>query len=258
MRDDVSVVAFFGEPGAVESDGVAQWVTEWQKKCDRNDGELLAVYPKPASKPRAFDVSKLRKSGKTEYVGVFRVAEDFGQLALDAKASAEFDGSVSITIWSAMTDRWPLTVDGVEESLQAVLPWFTPLYGFGFTRPRGKGATLYAYGLAAGLGFSGGDMREADEIGRWMQELMSHRRHLRGMLRDVYPLNILSPLHLSQSVEGNTSLEEWILSSSNRGVLKRCKGLTIWSLNENQLAPCRDFLAAAGSLVVSAPTASSR
>ncbi len=82
-------------------------------------------------------------------------------------------------------------------------------YGIGYARTVELGPELYAHGIVSGLGYSDADMAEADRTGSWFNERIDFNRHLQGLLRDVYPLNVLSAPHLAQPV-GGVPLGEWI------------------------------------------------
>lgn len=99
------------------------------------------------------------------------------------------------------------------------LRWSTPAYGIAFSRDFEKSPDGYALGLVAGLGYSPKEDAEATSIAEWNREQIGERRHLKGMLRDVYPWNFLSEVHLASRC-GSQSFREWILADKNRGSLE--------------------------------------
>jgi hypothetical protein len=126
---------------------------------------------------------------------------------------------------------------------------FGPVYGIGFQRPFSKGPDLYAYGMAAGLGYSGTDRTEMNRIGAWMRERMAQNRHKNGMLRDVYPLNLLTRVHLSQEVERH-SLSDWINGTRERGELVDLgHEQWVWRLPNASVESVRSSLRAAGLII---------
>jgi hypothetical protein len=126
---------------------------------------------------------------------------------------------------------------------------FGPAYGIGFQRPFLKGPDLYSYGMAAGLGYSGTDRTEMNRIGSWMRERMTQNRHLNGMLRDVYPLNLLTRVHLEQKVEGH-SLSAWIKGAQERGQMVEVGAEQwIWRVPNPFVETVRSSLRAAGLII---------
>ena len=126
---------------------------------------------------------------------------------------------------------------------------FGPVYGIGFQRRLMEGPTLYAYGMSAGLGYSGADRIEMSRIGTWMRERMAQNRHKTGMLRDVYPLNLLTQVHLEQEVE-RQSLHDWISRSTARGQLVDLGGgQWIWRLADDLIEKVRVSLRSAGLII---------
>lgn len=91
-------------------------------------------------------------------------------------------------------------------------------YGIGYQRDFRLGPDLYAYGMVSGLKHTADDIAAADRIGAWFRERLNEKRHLAGMLRDIYPYNILSDAHLSQRMNG-ISLKDWIKRDHANGRL---------------------------------------
>jgi len=131
-----------------------------------------------------------------------------------------------------------------------------PSYGYAFRRPYSAGPTFFAHDM----GYGEAALYDDDEhrrVTRWLHERTDgaeHRgsapfRHLQGMQRDVFPLNILGPLHLQRMV-GDLSLRDWIESDISRGRLIEV-GADLWSwiVPGRQLATIQRHLQAAGLLV---------
>jgi hypothetical protein len=126
---------------------------------------------------------------------------------------------------------------------------FGPVYGIGYQRPFAKGPALYAYGMSAGLGYSGTDRIEMNRIGAWMRERMAQNRHKNGMLRDIYSLNLLTQTHLDQEVERH-SLHEWIEETQERGQLVDLGNKQwIWRLPDALIDNVRSSLRSAGLII---------
>ena len=92
------------------------------------------------------------------------------------------------------------------EFLEEVIGQFSQIvqlrYGIGYVKQFEFGPCVYAHGMVSGLGYSREDLIKADRIGAWFRERMAGNRHLAGLLRDVYPLNVISEPHLQQRVAG--------------------------------------------------------
>jgi hypothetical protein len=139
-------------------------------------------------------------------------------------------------------------LDNVELAKQ-MATIFSPVYGIGFQRPFLKGPDLYAYGMSAGLGYSGADRIEMNQIGVWMRERMGQRRYRDGMLRDVYPLNLLTESHVGQEIE-NRSLRDWIRQDPQRGQLGELDSQQwIWHVPTGSLEGVRVSLRSAGLVI---------
>jgi hypothetical protein len=126
-------------------------------------------------------------------------------------------------------------------------------YGIGYLRSFELGPSIYASGLGIAAGFSDEEMAEADRIGAWFREIIGANRHMRGYLRDVYPLNVISEPHLSQRV-GGMPLADWIGQSPQRGTLRSLPGdAWIWRIDESNVDAVRAELVQTGLLIAYPP-----
>jgi hypothetical protein len=136
-----------------------------------------------------------------------------------------------------------------EEIAQALAKEVTLKYGIGYNRDFKFGPDLYAHGLVAGLGYSSKDIEQADRISTWMHERSRENRHLRGYLRDVYPLNIISSCHLTRDVKG-ISLEQWINEDPSRGhIAQLSDDAWLWKIPEHHLAEVHTELQSSGCTI---------
>jgi hypothetical protein len=135
------------------------------------------------------------------------------------------------------------------ELIQEMLKLSAAAYGVGYVRPASLGPVPYALGIAEGLGFSGAEYEEATLISTWGYSGMPERVYEAGLLRDVYPLNALSPSHLAKSVAG-MPLRSWIEEANGkRGTLKSTtRDRWIWDLRGRELETLRAQLRANGCL----------
>lgn len=124
-----------------------------------------------------------------------------------------------------------------------------PTYGIAYQRTFKLGPDLYAYGMSAGLGFGDLDMEEADRIGAWARERRGAMRHIHRLLRDVYPMNLVSREHLNAPIS-DTTLREWISADSRRGILRSCSGdVSLWIVTREAIREIRSALKTAGLLI---------
>jgi len=95
-----------------------------------------------------------------------------------------------------------------------------PRYGFGYTHEYGVGPDYLAVGYAYKRGTRTKDQADwvrlsagsQDRAGR-PAEPAARYRHPRGLILDVFPMNVLSDIHLQHKV-GGASLKEWILENT--------------------------------------------
>ncbi len=133
-----------------------------------------------------------------------------------------------------------------------------PPYGYAYQRAYSKGPEYYAYDLAFGLDDRlPEDKDEKNRMLLWhlerldmvVQKKPAQYRHLRGLFRDVFPLNFISLVHLAQAVEG-VPLEAWIRADRSRGTLVSIStNLWSWELPDNSLVRVRDTLQRASLLI---------
>jgi hypothetical protein len=110
----------------------------------------------------------------------------------------------------------------LEKIIKELSIFIHPRYSFCHQRAFKKGPDFYTWGTIMGLdGYDFPEERpEEERISKWNHEYcMPDGDYRTGMLREIYPLNILSEAHLVQTV-GTHTLREWINSSSQHGDLK--------------------------------------
>jgi hypothetical protein len=117
---------------------------------------------------------------------------------------------------------------------------------------------MYAYDLIYGLDPSRPeDVEEREQMLLWSRERMDMTaqdkpapfRHLKGMQRDVYPLNVLTRPHLNRTV-GGQPLEKWIAADAQRGRLWQvADGVWVWTVPSVSLHFVQAQLADEGLLV---------
>jgi len=162
--------------------------------------------------------------------------------------------SMTIGIEKTMLFCWSQALAGVplsfcEDILRRVSAEVTLTYGIGYEREFVLGPEMYAVGFIAGLNVGRQNEAERDRIGAWMRERLNSRRHLQGLFRDIYRLNVVYSLHLSRVI-GGLALARWIEESRNRGVLRAIdNGAWVWELSDEQIPLVRSDLLNAGLLI---------
>jgi hypothetical protein len=129
-----------------------------------------------------------------------------------------------------------------------VIRTLNPAYGIGYLRELGKGPSLYAVGIGQGKDaeeYSGDAYREGVRHAHWGYTAMKEQIYREGIIRDVYPWNLLTKLHLEASING-ISLYDWI-KSDNCGTLRKVNDeCWIWEIKESNVAQVRSVLWDAG------------
>jgi len=117
---------------------------------------------------------------------------------------------------------------------------FEPKYGYVFQRKFSLGPAAYTAGVITGIHHP---HPEIDEITAWgIIGRGNHSLYKPHFIRDVYPLNFLSPQHLEGPV-GGQSLRQWIESDPARGTLAPVVGnLTAWTVDPAHIPALREAL----------------
>ena len=101
-------------------------------------------------------------------------------------------------------------------------------------------------------GTIGNDWSEADEEKIWSWSMNYNRsdgQYKPGDLRDVYPYNIISELHLNRDVHGQT-LESWIKSDPSHGTLEKISDTHwLWTVEDQHIPKAQEVLSSAHLLV---------
>lgn len=119
-----------------------------------------------------------------------------------------------------------------------------PIYGIGYKRKLELGPVKYALGICQGLeiGLTGEAYDEARNISRWCDMGMVKQVYRKGLLRDVYPWNFLTHLHLDWNINGK-SLKQWISQEDNHGYLiPIIEGEFLWEVKETHIPELRRIL----------------
>ena len=132
----------------------------------------------------------------------------------------------------------PFEQEGIWAPLSKLAHMINPRYGLVHQREYSKDPRFYTWGTIVGLDSDKypEDAIEEDKIAEWSRQYYHPQgKYHTGLLREIYPLNLLSHAHLSYPV-GNLTLEQWILSSSDHGELKTLtKTLWTWWVPEDKI-----------------------
>lgn len=123
----------------------------------------------------------------------------------------------------------------------------TPKYGYSYRRKWVEGPYWYPFGVISGL--DDGDPEE-EKIAKWARKYCRPDGSYKiGDLRDIYPMNVLSQVHLDRIVLGSR-LEDWILQNPIHGTLtKLTDNLWAWWVEETQIPHVLDALAPTGIIL---------
>ncbi|WP_010300861.1 hypothetical protein [Candidatus Odyssella thessalonicensis] len=120
-------------------------------------------------------------------------------------------------------------------------------YGYAFQRLFNQGPSFYPRGVLASSKLS---EDEEDRIALWNNEyMMPDGNYQTGDLRDIYPLNILSRVHLDRVVNGGR-FEDWIQAVPQRGSLEQITdSLWTWWVEADNIDAVRAALAPSGMIL---------
>ena len=129
-------------------------------------------------------------------------------------------------------------------------------YGIGYEHDGRLGPEAYAHGLEVQFENLDIDDQESKRMHMWWRECSAPRdgepsrlRHLSGMIRDVYPVSVLSPVHLARKV-GQGNFAEWIGAAPGRGTLTRIgAGNSLWAVPTVGIPAVRTELKVAGLII---------
>jgi len=127
-------------------------------------------------------------------------------------------------------------------------------YGYAKKSVGGAGGVFEALGVTFGFPKSPIEKKKADEDSRWFDERLlvngsQKMRHLKGMFRSVYEVNIINDFHLSIDIDGR-SLRSVVTEDEDFGELIGLNnGSYIWVIPEDQVARIRKCVNLAGGVI---------
>lgn len=210
-------------------------------------------------KPLLFDKAwkRLQKStpGAVQSASVFSFIEGWESSLRDWTATCDIFPELACFQLGASLVSMPDAEQQVIAFIRDSRSRIRPAYGIGFFRERGRGPACYGIGLGYGRHFplsSDPGYEERKLICRW-SDGMRDAVWNDGLLRDVYPYNLLGARQLERDIDGR-SLRDWIRADESRGTLGECPdGCALWTVPGEQLDALRRELAPTGALFVRQP-----
>ena len=148
-----------------------------------------------------------------------------------------------------VTDADPIVLSELAEFHLAILrPIVNPAYGISYTHPLWLAPRSYAGGTLSGRiasDYSDLGTAYADPVNQWGIDHSGKQKWLRGWFRDVYPVQLLNPEHVSTRLQDGRSFMD-----SGIGKLTPCgEDRWWWSVDESELSAARHMLVAASRLL---------
>jgi len=136
-----------------------------------------------------------------------------------------------------------------------------PQYGFGFEREYGLGPEYFASGVV--FNATSKEVKQTDwsRITAWGDERAGspeahprRHRYTRGMILDVFPMNVLTDIHLRQLVF-EVSLMDWIVQRTGRqSLVEISEKCYLWNVQIEDCAPISTVLRDAGLIIANPVT----
>lgn len=122
-----------------------------------------------------------------------------------------------------------------------------PGYGFSLTMPSSCGPMFWALGMIFSYAGerSSWSQEEGDNVCRWAGQ--AHVEQTSGVLRDVYPVNYLTEVHLNRQI-GGIPLRRSIEADVSRGTMDTKGSISVWRVNERSINGIRAELDDVGLL----------
>jgi hypothetical protein len=138
-----------------------------------------------------------------------------------------------------------LSISRLVDCVKLLGSQIAPVYGFSSVFDGSTVASMYQGGFST-TGMTSDETRRAHEIGH------NGKKHLAGLLHDVYELNVLSPAHLQNKI-GKLTLAAWIEEGDRGSLVCINPKLFAWSVPATIRQPIRERLHRAGLLTTKFP-----
>jgi hypothetical protein len=135
-----------------------------------------------------------------------------------------------------------------------------PQYGFGFYREYGFGPDYFAIGHVFNTTARDMDPADWNRIGAWAAERAGdpathprRHRYLKGLVLDVFPMNVLTNVHLETDVRG-IPLKTWIAQTTGPGSLLQIgEDCFAWNVPLTRTVEISERLDEAGLVIAKPP-----
>lgn len=153
-----------------------------------------------------------------------------------------------------LEDIVDFTKPELQPIIQHLLKFTGSKYGIAYQREYLKGPYWYALGVIGTAGKIEIPKSESELISKWRIEYRhSDGDYYTGLLRDVYPYNLLTEAHLQQKVNG-ANLEQWINKTPQHGTLDRITDQHwLWSVPSDYIPVIQKELYPSGLLLCYKP-----
>ena len=143
------------------------------------------------------------------------------------------------------------TGETAKEILAGFLSFLAEMIDFRYAILYPSDKTSSAWNYSTGSGITKVDLNENVFLfAREIPELRGGEgRYHGGMLRMVYPLNVINKEHCEISIDGKT-LKEWVQNSTDLGKISNLpRDLFLWDVPDDRLADTNAWLGKAGKLI---------
>jgi hypothetical protein len=247
--EECSVLALYGfEPSADKTKGFIELVTSLFERSGLPPDKAAITGPGYSGKwiatKSASSVLAKNKFADVKSLTLTKLLPNAQIPTNDYVNEAELSNKDRYAIITLRSSIIPLASDQFRSFLRTMTDSIKPQYGIGFTRNHRLGPPMYAIGICQGLGPGGycipaemspEERLEGERISRWV-EAMGMQIWKRGLLRDVYPINLLGHGQLKTPV-GDLTLGQWIDADQGRGCLTTISDtLVLWEVEKQRLA----------------------
>lgn len=253
ISEECCVVAFYGiDPSPDSATSSYHTAVNWFNELGYPPDKISVLGPGYEGSPTSFaDVNeRLQKTGfaGVTYWSIVSMTPDGSIPVSDYLLTADWSAEYSYALIAARSSLATLSHISMLPVVRRIVQDVRPTYGIGFKREHRLGPTMYAIGICEGLGIglTGEAYEDARNISQWSDFGLVEQVYRTGLLRDVYPWNLLTRAQLARQVDG-ASLEEWVRQNASRGVLGTlCDAVSLWEVGEADIPAVRQALRLAG------------
>ena len=128
----------------------------------------------------------------------------------------------------------------------AMIHFIAPHYAYTYQREFKKGPHCYPWGVICGIPFNDPEEEKIDQWGKKYR----YQEYQTGDLRDIYPMNLITDVHLDRTVSAHTTLGEFIASDPIHGRLEPLSdGRFAWWVMDEHIEQVREALRPSGMII---------